>query len=345
MTTATLHFRIEGQYVTDLARNLVEEGRWQLGLKMLATDISGSSYDIAVEVLRGEKRFVGVNNMELLDETEERRAAWQARVDYQFAGICSQHNRLWKPYAYVTHYTREDMLAAAMTKNRYNAYNSRGVPTKGAAMRQWSAARATYYMDDQLDDIAIPSEDAEQYGVATLWQLVQYPPPFWIEPTRDWQVALREFMAVHETGLEPRSVVSKPKKTPEDERKDLEARNRDIDTWHAQERVRIGEFLRQNPHDLDTGNGWLDLKGRLVPCQYHEHLYYAQILVEQRYPEAASRGRPDDVLRGRGYVKLQRFDWVSLYSDGERVTQAQFDTLVEYAAKHNMAVPEGLEIV
>lgn len=59
MTTQTLHFRVSGEFVTNIARNLWAEGEEDKALRLLVTGITNMSEGLALEILSGHQRLIG----------------------------------------------------------------------------------------------------------------------------------------------------------------------------------------------------------------------------------------------------------------------------------------------
>ena len=54
--TEIVSFKVSGEFVTRQSRTFIMEDRWEDGLHLLKDCIIGCDYDIAVEVLSGEKK-------------------------------------------------------------------------------------------------------------------------------------------------------------------------------------------------------------------------------------------------------------------------------------------------
>lgn len=64
---ATVHFSIEGEFITDFCRNLWAEGAFQKSLDILDC-VSGLSFEQQQDILRGTKKLTGVNEIDLVSD-------------------------------------------------------------------------------------------------------------------------------------------------------------------------------------------------------------------------------------------------------------------------------------
>jgi len=105
-----LGFRIEGEYFTSLMRDMVREGRWRKAYDILMDGLEGIGAGAVLDVLRGAKKLVGVNNLDLAsDDAEPTIKAW---LDYQFRNCFSFRGHLYRPYGYVGGSQQKDYTLA-----------------------------------------------------------------------------------------------------------------------------------------------------------------------------------------------------------------------------------------
>jgi hypothetical protein len=191
MATETLCFRITGEYLTEQARTFVLEGEWRKGLALLESAFGdGMTAGDRFALLQGEKKLVGVNEVDLADENPEVGEAYREEVAGLYTGLirASRPNgrRVYmRPYAYVDNWGASDMWAA-MADNVYTANPYRrksiGIP------QVTSEARSVRYMDDRTYDRAV-HVSCKAFGdmlgdwqsVIGLWKEEGADPPPWVK--------------------------------------------------------------------------------------------------------------------------------------------------------------------
>lgn len=93
-------FRVNGEWITDFARTRMLEGHEGHAYAVLAeisSDGNPMPVGIASEILAGNQALVGVNSLELVEETPERRAAFLEQVAFAYSGRFYLENRWWRP--------------------------------------------------------------------------------------------------------------------------------------------------------------------------------------------------------------------------------------------------------
>jgi hypothetical protein len=178
-------FRVSGEWLTEQCRDFVREGEWRRGLRLLVDGLEGLGHDNAIAVLTGEKRLVGVNSVDLMDEFPTVGRLYRAEVAWLFAGIvrvknCHGEHKFVRPYAYVDHWGPHDILESVVRRNRFLPPPGRGL----AGPKLTGEERSVRYMDDPRDDVAMGVEhpDLGDYGkVVVLWKDARTDPPPWIE--------------------------------------------------------------------------------------------------------------------------------------------------------------------
>jgi len=106
----SLGFRIEGEYFTSLMRDMVREGRWRKAYGILMDGLEGIGAGAVLDVLRGDKKLVGVNDLDLKED--DAAATVTAWLDYQFRGCFTFHGKIYRPYGYVGGFQQKDYTLA-----------------------------------------------------------------------------------------------------------------------------------------------------------------------------------------------------------------------------------------
>lgn len=70
-----VYFTITGEYLTEAAKSLVVEGRWNDGLNILLESIDGMTYEMALPILKGNSKMIGLsshdeNTLDLKDDDD-----------------------------------------------------------------------------------------------------------------------------------------------------------------------------------------------------------------------------------------------------------------------------------
>ncbi len=66
----TVHFSIEGEFLTDFFRNICLEGNWSKAINLLQESLIGFPMDLALKVLSGEMKLVGLNNIYIEEDLD-----------------------------------------------------------------------------------------------------------------------------------------------------------------------------------------------------------------------------------------------------------------------------------
>ena len=357
-----LFFSISGEFVTKAARDFVVEDRWEHALELLHDNIQGSSYDIAVSILKGEKCFAGVNEeMDLYeeDQTKPEVQDYIKHLKYKYTGICKFDNKYWRPYAYVNGYCELDLNSKYMDANKYHNYSNMSIPTKMCRdYTKWSMARNNFYMQNPSNDYAVYLELKDRSAIV-LWEEIRMP-PLWIKHYNCWQEALNDYLQA-----ENRLSCNGPQDYKEllnekiAERKDNSENMRKAGKRYAEQQDKaFQDAYKQtaayvndlpNRHTLDTDNGWLSPQGKILPFEYSEHEQHAYVILKEQYhrdpdEEGSNFAQAGDILIKLGWRKLQKGKWPTLYLSDYTVTQSQFDTIYDYCKFNKKAMPPKLEV-
>ena len=144
------HFSVHGDFLTNHCRNLVVEGDWTHALNTLTESLIGISVEYCYQILKGEKKLVGINDVDLVDDDMESDEVkkYLSEVNYMYGSVVriGSGDRKWfKPYAYVNNVGWADMM---------NVKESLGnCPSlKNTFSSTLTEQRVTYYMDDKVND-------------------------------------------------------------------------------------------------------------------------------------------------------------------------------------------------
>lgn len=197
--TARIPFRVTGEFITNFARDLVLEGKWDRALRNLMDTLHGMTYDFAIKILSGESRLIGVNNdIELVDELQEEAAKYQKKVAWLYAGTIRLTDDIcFRPYAWVSNWGPADMHSAGSLQNSHRgAWNG--------YLKEVYPWRSIFYADSRKNDVLMYLNlpyDGGRPGASVLWKKAPNVPPWF--PIRqgtspnEAQKALNEWLEHH----------------------------------------------------------------------------------------------------------------------------------------------------
>jgi hypothetical protein len=361
MDTA-VYFRLEGSFLTTTARDLVCEGAWEDGLRLLTRGLAEITTDQAVSVLSGDKRLAGTNEMDLVDEEPPARDKYLASLRFLFAGtVRTRDIRVlhWRPYARVTGWCRRDLPREFKWVNRWHRAACMPVSVQGwgQANIDWSLARCVFYMDDDRDDRAVfvnYAPGGKKAGAqATLWKLVDSPPIWW-DCKSTWQEGVDEFLTTH-ASLEERGGHLLPPDPSDNDDRSLKIRAaikaekppRVTETGLAPATDTMSDSLsgRQDwesppvKGEVSQDFGWIARDGVFYVCRYFEHDALATRIVKHIFGQEANDA--ERFLDERGFIRVtvsQINHQPMLYIGVLRhPTEAQKKTTIEWCLAHNLA--------
>jgi hypothetical protein len=191
-TVQHVHFSITGEFITEHARDKVQEGDWAGAIRFLKTSVIGFTYDHAISVLSGEMCLTGENNLQLEKDTSPK-DEYLRQLDYLYGSYVKLDGHWYKPYACVTNYGFKDICEFDRDTPFINGQEVRG------------DCRARHYCEERTDKIfvlncgtALSSLEAEPtteknridrgYRCVLFTQTVE--PPVWMQFTKTPQQAV-----------------------------------------------------------------------------------------------------------------------------------------------------------
>lgn len=355
MTVERICFSISGDFLTSQARDFVLDNDWDRGLSFLMDSLVGITMEQCQSILDGSKKLIGINDLDMVDETEEDKKEYSKKLDFLFTGIVKDGNQYFKPYAFVDSWGEDDTRISSLKANKYNSSIDSAVPPKlpgdyTGRFNEWSLARNNYYMDDPFNDKTVVVKDDDNKDIVVLWKEVRISPT-WIKVfkgPKSYEKAYKSFIKTqflsHRGALVDKTI-SKKQKTdytadkfmPEINQVDtvLDKFQKDQDCFEQiiEAYKKMLESSNSTLHDINADCGWMDLKGNVIPCKYSEHTKLAFAICEKRFNMETST--PDDFLIKNGWIKLQnkRF-WLSDHN--WKVRQKQFDIITDYIDIHKL---------
>lgn len=359
MATKTVGFSVEGQFITDFARQRVIEGCWRHAMTVLEC-LEGTTHEHRTQVLKAEKRFVGVNTFELEDEDSKRDgvADYLETLNYQYGGLLhfSGPGSFWKPYAYVDGYGWHDMDGTSRKvkwRTRPSGWPFDLVMDRDSISgeRFPICGRAMHYADDWTQDagLCLKVPGAPTGEAIVLWERVDDPPMFaaemgasdkpqevldaWIKAGRPLE--RRGHSQEYPNDKGPRSglfAVSKKKKAKEPEPEEEP----------APEYSEPPESLTDMEDIAKRVSGWLDRQGRFYPCDEAAHRMMAEHICETVLDEHETRDA-EKYLDKKGWAKRTLGAGGHWFWDADRLTKRQKDVIMSWYAIRGEKIPVTLK--
>lgn len=369
MTTEMISFKVEGQFITDFARTRVIEGCWRHALSILDS-ICGTDYELRMQILRCEKRFVGVNTFELVDEDPERDEVkkYLELLRYQYGELLyfPGPGTYWRPYAYTSGYGPEDFHNQELNGNRPAGWPIPYTRFSQGQANPLSGGRALYYIDnpgiDAMHLLVVP--DAPTYETYVFWRRIVDPPLWAVElgASDDPQTVLDMHLKAGRH-LEERGWAQSFGDT-----KKPEARG--LGKWSAgktpqepePEPIPEQKYDGPPPSTYDVKeiakfeSGWLDRKGNFYSCGYSEHRMVAEHICEMvlkvDLDNLEDEEDPDNKLffmDGERYLDIKGWAKRTIAANGvwlwdcDRLTKAQKNVIMSWYSIRGEKVPELLK--
>jgi len=178
-----IYFKITGEFLTNISRNLVCDGTWRKAIKLLVESLDGITYDYAIQILKGESKLVGTNitgeGIYLEKENPDNVEEYLKTIQYIYGGSYQESGDKWyRPYAAVTNFGPNDVCSLG----RFNLNPHHICP------------RAVHYADNP-EDLVHMLEYMDR-TTAILFKKVDLP-PIWLKMPQTPQDALNEYIKLH----------------------------------------------------------------------------------------------------------------------------------------------------
>ncbi len=142
----TVHFSVEGAFLTDFFRKICLEGTWSKALNMLQESLIGFPMDLAIKVLSGDMKLVGLNDIYIEDDNDS--ADYKEQLNEIYGKFINVNGNWYKP----------EMLIGTIKRGE-----------------EYISDRARLY-DPSLDSFIWHNDT-----LLTLHKVDNYNPPVWIE--------------------------------------------------------------------------------------------------------------------------------------------------------------------
>lgn len=260
------HFTLTGEFLTEIARDLMRSDEPGKAYRLIANDLvgggPGEADAVAKRVLAGEAKLVGDSNTGIAVEDDDAQG-YKRDVRYIYAGRFRTDKGWYRP--------RAEVLGGGYDDGTYASRQMRGVPSTldGRAMDQFAQYRVEYYAGkrERVMEVQRLNEAGRRYR-----DLVIFEPcgelPMWWTPPNDATAALEDFLSA---GRRLDSI------TPtSDSAEDAQARwekrypKKAAEAREAAERLAQDAYQRRRKEQIDgiqravvaqAGDDWFDLKG------------------------------------------------------------------------------------
>lgn len=209
-------FKICGDYMTNITRDICAEGRWRNALETLMEGLHGITMEQCIQILKGEKKLIGDSSigMDLVDQEPcEELDEYLKQLNFMYSGYFRPNGSsiVYTPYAYVTSYGPDDMGGHRSLRGiedepqpRPDRNNDGFVGDSAGMPPAWRSGDMGYkrtmaYADNPWEDRAYMLEfDKDEYRskTAIIFKRAEFDPPLWMKPSNKPQDALDDFVAV-----------------------------------------------------------------------------------------------------------------------------------------------------
>lgn len=328
MITQTLHFTITGEYMTNFSRELWVEGRINFAVnEFLCGSLPGLSEKQAIDVVTGKKKFIGENNLDLVEDdsgvTEvygidlSLEAAWKRLcknyVD-QFGDIATLQRRIGilyrqqSPYGSSYRMSKNDDYNIDWDRDKFKKYNEKLKETMN------SLSLVGKYCNKSFKDLPntfniYPSGVNERLDVG-------------LNP-----IDIDDILA-----MEPKS------DTPSvPDREEVEEYIKNVMKIHD----KLKEPIKPNPISDVNDAGWIapngDWYGLNGMISNFLHITIADKLEEDSVIEVPEGEKSDTFLRKEGWITIQR-GWILYdgYFHGKEITPEQQHAMYIYGQHYSV---------
>ena len=216
MSTTSMCFSINGDYLTNLFRNLFLEEGYQKAFDIFNESFCG---DIDVkylnDILECKGKLVGVNNLDYQPDSWSDNLEYKKNYDYTFKGLVYIDGKYYRPFTVVTSWVKDDAIYAM------NYYRGKGVTLRDSIYfvpcnKECTPAevRSHYYVQNHPVDVKPFSYKNAVY----FFEDVQVDIPYYMckRFKRSFETALKEYLTKPGRTL---NVIDPIKKLSEDEKR------------------------------------------------------------------------------------------------------------------------------
>ena len=193
--TEEVHFTVEGQFIAEMARTRMQEGNYQSGLRILEC-LNGLPLENQINILRGKETLTGENSqVYLVEEDPEVTKVMEEWHQEEFGPIFEFKDKLFKPYAYVQSWSRDDLpkatshfspLSTSFTREfESDIFDKMDDSGWGELLADNPHSRSLYYAENPSQDLALTVNSNKDKNLpfsgkaVVLFKQVTEQLPFW----------------------------------------------------------------------------------------------------------------------------------------------------------------------
>lgn len=110
MTDTIVNFQVHGDFITNHFRNIVREGNWKKASTDLKKSLINIPYEYVYAVLSGEKKFEGINSLDLVDDDISNNVEWiNSQYFSYFNNLFLINNSFYKIYNRISSFNDKDI--------------------------------------------------------------------------------------------------------------------------------------------------------------------------------------------------------------------------------------------
>ncbi len=302
----TAHFRISGESITEIARNLWIEGNYIKALSLLTEGV-GLSEIQAAEVCTGKTKLVGDESCVNIepDDVTETRGMLIPSVAQAFAKEMKKRRQAEDMNAdYAEMALRETVLVGSPAGGRI-------IPRRKTKNNPSSLGPKRVPIVDDLDKLPV-------------WRQIGGGVDTDIEPKPK------------NTCLDVKGMASSPEELIKAENEFKMIMNVVCPPEEVEYRAPDAAYA------IDHESGWLSPDGRFYRCQYHEHRLLADALCGIMDYQKAPDGQGQEMLDEKGWVRLEGDGFIrkAAIEEGKRpATDKQLGMIVDWCVNNKLELP------
>jgi hypothetical protein len=172
-----VHFSISGEALTTLSREILRDVNWREATNFLVNGLQGMTTDLALKILKGEKKLVGDSSTKNIESVNDKNEGWNHQLNWLFCGIYRpQAGKYYRPYAKVVSWGEDD---ARWAIQQLNLTGYPPILPSGESVAQHKRIgvwRSMFYANNPGQDKVFPNYKGEAF----LFESVDVPPP-WVK--------------------------------------------------------------------------------------------------------------------------------------------------------------------
>jgi hypothetical protein len=173
-----VHFSIEGEFITNHFRGIVQEGNWRKANDGLKDSITDFSTDDAYAVLSGKKKFTGTDSVFLKSDNKDRNEKWlNAQYFPYFNNVILHEGKFYTPCGVVSNLSAEH-IQYAFESEKYESFADDIDVNENSDVEYFNRMRAMSHISDKSCKFEVVFNEKKNNW--SLLKLVAVDYPAWI---------------------------------------------------------------------------------------------------------------------------------------------------------------------